>query len=140
MMTITYTNKLTAEEFNALRISVGWTAIESSLAAKGLENTAFIVCAKDGEKTVGMARMITDYGYVVYIADVVVLPEYQSKGIGKAMMDKIINYIKENLSPNQRRFVTLMAANGKEDFYKKFGFNASTTATGMIQWIEKKGQ
>ena len=137
-MTITYTNELTAEEFNALRVSVGWTAIESSLAKKGLENTAFTVCAKDCEKAVGMARVITDYGYVVYISDVVVLPEYQGKGIGREIMSKVLNYINENIALNQRKFVTLMAANGKEEFYKKFGFDASTTATGMIKWIEKK--
>ena len=74
-MNIEYTNFLTVEEFNFLRTSVGWDAIENELASNGLKNSAFTVCARDGGKAIGMARVITDYGYVVFVHDVIVSPE-----------------------------------------------------------------
>ena len=140
-MNVTYTNTLTADEFNALRSAVDWNVIENSLAAKGLEHTAFLVCVRDGEKAVGMARIISDYGYVVYIADVIVLPEYQGKGLGREIMSRIMGYIKDNTTQGQSKYIALMAAKGKEEFYEKFGFVKRPTdslGSGMTIWYEKK--
>lgn len=141
-MNITYTNSLMPEEFNTLRASVGWTTIESVLTVKGLENTACIVCARDGEKAVGMARVITDYGYVVYIADMIVLPEYQGNGIGREIMSRVMAYIKQNIAQGQSKYIALMAAKDKEGFYEKFGFIKRPTddsGCGMTQWMQKEG-
>ena len=142
-MNITYTNILTPEEYNDLRAAVHFSVIESSLAAKGLAHSAFIVSARDGGKAVGMARVITDYGYTVYIADVIVHPDYQGKGLGREIMTRIMAYVDENVAPGQAKFITLMAAKGKEGFYEKFGFLKRPTAElgcGMTQWIRKEEQ
>jgi len=139
-MNITYSHTIAPEEYNALRLSVGWEAIETGLAAKGLQNTAFIVCARDGEKAVGTARVITDYGYVVYIADVIVRPEYQGQGLGKEIMARIMDYIRQNTAPGQRKFVNLMAKKGTEPFYEKLGLLKRPTedqGCGMTMWIKK---
>ena len=89
---------------------------------KGLENSAFIVSAKAGMTTVGMARVVSDGGYVFFIVDVLVLPEYQRKGIGETMMKKVMEYIQSNLREGYCIQIDLLAANGKEKFYEKFGF------------------
>jgi len=138
-MNITYTNHLSAEEFNGLRADVGWTPIDHGLVVKGLENTAFVVCARDGEKAIGMARVITDFGYVYYIANVVVSPEYQGKGIGREIMTRILAYINNDVSGDQVRYIALMAAEGKEEFYEKFGFlkrPSGKSGCGMTMWVE----
>jgi predicted N-acetyltransferase YhbS len=140
---IKYTNYITPDEFNALRAAVGWNVIEQHLTIKGLENTAFTICARDEGTAVGMARVITDFGYVVYIADVIVLPEYQGNGIGGEIMSRVMVYINENISHGQGKYIALMSANGKEDFYEKYGFVKRPTDTlgcGMTQWLEKKGE
>jgi len=140
-MNITYTNTLTPEEFNGLRAAVGFGVIESQLTAKGLEHSAFIVCIRDAGKAIGMARIITDYGYTVYIADVIVHPDYQGKGIGRKMMTRVMAYIDENIAPGQGKFIVLVAAKGKEEFYEKFDFIQRPTDSkgcGMSQWISKE--
>ena len=139
-MEILYTNSLTPEESNLLRVSVGWNKIENSLAAKGLENTAFIVCARHAGKAVGMARVITDYGYVVYIADMIVLPDYQGHGIGGEIMSRIMDYINENTAQGHCKYIGLHASKGKEEFYEKYGFikrPADNLGCGMTQWIDR---
>ena len=121
-MNITYTNTISAEDCNKLRNSAGWPQMHPDQIKTGLENSVFIVAAKDGETTVGMARLVSDGGYVVFVVDVLVLPEYQRKGIGKTMMGKIMEYIRGKLSEGYCIQVDLMAAKGKEDFYERFGF------------------
>ena len=121
-MNITYTNTVSAEDCNKLRNSAGWLQRHPDQIETGLKNSAFIVAAKDGETTVGMARIVSDGGYVAFIADVLVLPEYQRKGMGKAMMGKIMEYIRSMLRDGYGIQIDLMAAKGKEKFYEEFGF------------------
>lgn len=60
------------------------------------------------KKTVGMARMVTDSGYIAIIVDVIVLPEFQGKGIGKMMMNMVMKCIKNNLAEGEGIFVNLI--------------------------------
>jgi GNAT superfamily N-acetyltransferase len=86
-----------------------------------------------------MGRVIWDRGYVVYIADVIVRPEYQGQGLGREVMTSIMNEIRGYLKPGYRIMISLMAAKGKEEFYKKFDFIGrpnEMTGEGMFQWIE----
>jgi len=140
MEDINYINEISVADYNMLRLSAGWTEIEESQALTGLQNTRYLVVAKHENKTVGMARWITDGGYIAFIADVIVLPEYQSHGIGKLMMTMIMDNIKNSLREGQSVYIGLMASKGKEAFYKKFGFvdrpNDSLGA-GMTLWFSK---
>ena len=79
-MEIEYQNHITVEEYNTLRQSVGWNRIEAEQAQTGLSNSTYQVKAVHGEEVVGMARLISDGGYVVLIAEVIVRPDYQGKG------------------------------------------------------------
>ena len=140
-MNITYTNTVSAEDCNRLRNSAGWVQIHPDQIETGLKNSAFIVAAKDGDITVGMARLISDGGYVVFIIDVLVLPEYQNKGIGKTMLNKIMDYIRNQLKDGYCIQVDLMAAKGRESFYEQFGFTKRPDdifGCGMTQRLKKE--
>jgi len=142
-MNITYTNTLTAGQYSGLRKAVGWPVIEDTLAQKGLEHTAFLTVAEDGGKPVGMARVVSDYGAVILIVDVIVMPEYQGNGIGRELMTRVMEYISQGTSPGQSKMLNLMAAKGKDGFYEKFGFMARPNekfGPGMTQWISKEAR
>lgn len=139
-MEIQYINAISVEDYNRLRKSVGWSEIPPRQAQTGLNNTAFQVAAVDGGIPVGMARVIQDGGYVALISDVVVHPEYQGYGIGKAMLNRIMEHIHSGMEPGDRIMVNLLAAKGKETFYKKCGFAERPNeeqGAGMSQWILK---
>lgn len=139
-MNITYTNDISAEDCNKLRNSAGWPQIHPDQIKTGLKNSEFIVAAKDGDITVGMARLVSDGGYVVFIVDVLVLPEYQRNGIGKMMMSKIMEYIRSKLKKGYRIQVDLMAAKSRESFYEQFGFERRPNekrGSGMTQLLMK---
>lgn len=135
---VIYTDSISVEDYNKLRASCGWPVIHPEQAQAGLNGSAIVISAIDAGRTVGTARLVWDGGYAALIKDVLVLPEYQCKGIGTAMMSKIMDYIKKNLKTGYGIQVDLMSAKGKEGFYEKFGFSSrprENRGAGMDIWI-----
>jgi len=137
---IRYTDTISAEDCDKLRNSAQWPQMHIEQIITGLANSAFIIAAKDGEQTVGMVRVVSDGGYVFFIVDVLVLPEYQHKGIGKTMMKRAMEYIYSSLREGYCIQVDLLASKGKEGFYEEFGFIKrpdDNYGCGMTLRIEK---
>ncbi|MGN0812986.1 MAG: GNAT family N-acetyltransferase [Candidatus Coproplasma sp.] len=115
-------DQLTANEF----IELWKTAWEGSPSLEqtelAMKNCIFRVSVYDGERVVAMARLIGDFGLCCYIKDVVVRPEYQGKGLGKLLIDEIKNFVKSQGVKGTSVFIELCARPGKEEFYKKLGF------------------
>jgi GNAT superfamily N-acetyltransferase len=126
------------DDYNRLRLAVGWSGYEESVIQNALHSTLYCVCAFDGEEMIGMARVIGDAELVFYVQDVIVLPEYQHQGIGTQLMDAVMKFIRSHAHHNT--IIGLMAARDKEPFYEKYGFIARPTenfGAGMTQfWRE----
>ena len=140
-LNIIYDNDLAVSDYNNLREIVGWNRIPEQQAKAGLCGSDFVIAAKDGERTVGMSRVLTDGGCVALILDVVVHPEYQGRGIGRALMESVMKFIHSRMALGEVSHICLMAAKGKEEFYKKFGFEERPNdmrGAGMTQWIKRE--
>ena len=132
-----FTDYITPEEYMDFRKAVGWSLFPLEQAREGL-NHSFVFCLRKDGKAIALGRVVWDHGYVVYIADVIVLPEYQGNGYGRLVMDKILSTVNSWLKPDYKVMVTLVAAKGKEEFYEKFGFIKrpdENFGCGMCQWI-----
>ena len=137
-MDITITNSISPEEYLGLRQAVGWSVFPLEQAEAGLQNS-HVICFRDKEKAVALGRVIWDHGYSVLISDVIVAPEYQGQGLGRKLMEAIMSYLRSLLKPGYRIMISLMAAENKQGFYKKFGFierPSELFGPGMHQWIE----
>ena len=140
-LNIRYDNDLAVSDYNDLREIVGWNRIPEQQVQAGLRGSDFVIAAKDGERTIGMSRVLTDGGCVVLILDVVVHPEYQGLGIGRALMEAVMKFIHGRMALGEVSHICLMAAKGKEEFYKKFGFEERPNdirGAGMTQWIKRE--
>lgn len=109
-------------EFNYLYDVVGWGHYDEACSKKALDNTLYSVSIYDDEKIIGYGRIIGDGICFLYIHDVMVVPEYQGKGIGTMIINKLLEYVEKVKSENPSVRVYLGAASGKEGFYKKCGF------------------
>ena len=89
-------NELSAEDFIYLWESVWDEAPSIDQVKLAMENTLFRVSVIDGEKIIAMARVIGDKGLSYYIKDVVVLPEYQGKGVGRILINELLKYVNDN--------------------------------------------
>ncbi|MCR6109937.1 GNAT family N-acetyltransferase [Bacillus sp. A301a_S52] len=115
--------------------SVGWEDyMNFDVAEISLQNSLFSVSIKKENKIIGMGRVVGDGAIYFYIQDVVVHPANQGDGIGKEIMNILMNYIEEN-GPNMA-FVGLFASEGKEEFYQKYDFiDYSSNMIGMFKVI-----
>lgn len=110
----------TIEEYFALRKGVDWMLFEEEMTAKGLGNALFSVCILYQGKVIGCGRVVGDGGLYFYVQDIIILPDFQGKGLGKRLMQAIMAFLEENARPGA--FIGLMAAQGVENFYTQFGF------------------
>jgi GNAT superfamily N-acetyltransferase len=141
MNKITFKSNITLENYAKLRASVGWPAILPEQAKLGLDGSRFVLVAYDGESAVGIGRVVSDGGYVCYLADAIVLPEYQNQGIGSEIVSRLITMVKEAMKPGFQTHFALISAKGREDFYERFGFEKRPTdifGHGMAQWLTKE--
>ncbi len=127
-------NVLTAEHFVRLKVACGFWDRPLEQVEKALKNGLFnVVAICDGE-VVGMGRLVGDGAMYWYLQEIIVLPEYQGKGIGKRIVNRLLEHIKNTAIPGTQVSVGLTAVKGKEPFYEKLGF--TLTESGMYMGLE----
>jgi GNAT superfamily N-acetyltransferase len=94
-------------------------------------NSMFTCFAYAGRTLVGAGRALADGLDCAYIADVAVHPDHQGRGLGQAIIRRLVE-----LSHGHRKII-LYANPGKEGFYAKLGFLRMNTA--MAIWDEPAG-
>lgn len=109
------------EDYLGLRQAVDWSNPTNEIAAGGLRGSLFCVCIRHADKLVGFGRVIGDGCFTFYIQDVIVHPDHQRKGLGTAVMQNIMSYIRAVGGENA--CVGLMSAGDRAGFYEQFGFS-----------------
>ena len=122
-VTIKTIKQASLEDLILLYKDAGWWKSSYDSAPEFLEyivkDSAVFVGAFCGKKLIGMGRALSDLVSDAYIQDVAVLKEYRGKGIGK----KIINALIEKLKKNGVDWIGLIAQPGTTSFYKELGFD-----------------
>ncbi len=93
---------------------------------KGSFAFAVVIDSKSGN-TIGMGRILSDGVSDAYIQDLVILPQYQAKGIGKMLVKSLVDYC---LSRNIL-WIGLISEPGQDNFYLSLGFKPMDKYTPM---------
>jgi GNAT superfamily N-acetyltransferase len=121
---------ITADEFNDLlnrsTLAERRPVDDPSCIEQMLRHADILCTAWDGEKLIGVARSVSDFGYCCYLSDLAVDEEYQKQGIGK----RLIAETKSLLGP--RATIILLAAPKAESYYPKAGFEQHHSA-----WVSR---
>lgn len=64
---------------------------DSGRIEKMFKNSNLVVSAWLGKQLIGLGRALTDFSYCCYVSDLAVKKEFQSKGIGKIMLEILRN-------------------------------------------------
>ncbi|WP_312832500.1 GNAT family N-acetyltransferase [Sedimentibacter saalensis] len=122
-MRIEISDSLSVTEYNYLREHVGWESKNPIVVEKALKNSTIVKRAVYDNCIVGMARAIGD-GMSYLLVDVVVNSKYQKKGIGKKLVNSIIEEVKKNTLAGEYSTINLISIKGMEKFYENCGFKA----------------
>lgn len=87
-----------------------------------LRHADLMITAWDGDRLVGIARTLTDFAYVAYLADLAVDEAYQRQGIGKALIEHTQQRLQATCS------VVLLAAPKANAYYEPLGFEHNPRA------------
>jgi GNAT superfamily N-acetyltransferase len=112
---------------------VGMASREPDVLKRAFEASYSTVFIYDESQLIGFGRAISDGECQGAIYDVAVLPEAQGKGIGKIIIQAILDQL-----PGCN--IILYATPGMEAFYKKLGFRSMKTGMAIFttpQAIEK---
>lgn len=114
--------------------SVGWTNYtdKPDLLRQSFENSLYVLGAYDEKQLVGLIRVVGDGHSIIYIQDILVLPNYQRQGLGRILISKILEkyntvYQKVLMTDDQEKVIA---------FYSGLGFEL-TKDLGLITFIHR---
>ncbi len=121
-MSILYQNTLPEkDQFFTLFESTGWNKtyqLDAEQLYQALQHSWHSISAYDGDRLVGFGRVISDGILHALIAEMIILPNYQGKGIGHHILSDLVTQCQSN----GIRDIQLFCAKGKAGFYEKKGF------------------
>lgn len=107
-----------------LYAKVGWTNYTTNpeMLKNAFNNSLKVYGAYENGKLLGIIRAVGDGYSIVFIQDILILPEYQHRGIGTALMKRMLEeykhvYQKSLLTDNTEKTI---------QFYKSCGFEIDT--------------
>lgn len=90
------------------------------------ENSRYACFVYDGENLVAAGRALADGADCAYICDVAVLPAYQGRGLGRQIVQRLVE------ASRGHKKIILYSVPGKEGFYRKLGFLPLLTAMAIF--------
>jgi len=126
----------TPEEYQVLHQAVGWGDNDRpGRAAKALSGALFGVVAVEGNRAVGTGMVLGDGITFAYLKDIVVVPEWQGRGIGTRIVEALLRIIRRQAPDGM--LVTLFTGQHLAEFYEQFGFCGPERLYGMSLNIER---
>jgi ribosomal protein S18 acetylase RimI-like enzyme len=84
------------------------------------------------QKAVAMGRLLGDKSLFLMLCDVAVHPEHQRRGLGKGIMQKLVEYVDEH-APSA--YVSLVAEPMAQKLYPQYGFKDVSPSKGMFRML-----
>ncbi|MGD9694393.1 MAG: GNAT family N-acetyltransferase [Thermoleophilia bacterium] len=118
----------------ALYRAHGWThASDPGRLRTAIRSSSYCVVATEEDRIVGFARAMSDEAFAVYIADILVTPDRQRQGIGRTLLESILDHYPMDTFHHQ----VLVAERGAEGFYRRLGM-VPVTAYGLTAFIRTR--
>ena len=137
MITIKKQKIVKLEDVLHLYQAVGWTNYthQPEMLEQALSHSLAMYLTFDGEKIVGLIRLVGDGFSSVLVQDLIVLPIYQRQGIGSTLMKEALEDYKDVY---QVQLVTEQTERTL-GFYRSMGFEILSTYNCIgITWVNRE--
>lgn len=113
-----YNEIVPAKALSDLREAVGWNRMESEYE-NPLLTSYYHIAVYEKDELVGYIDCVSNGVTDAYIQDLMVHPNYQRKGLGTDLMNKMITYLKEK----RIYIISVVFEESLKPFYDRFGFS-----------------
>ncbi|HDR7448023.1 MULTISPECIES: GNAT family N-acetyltransferase [Bacillus] len=112
--------------------SLEWNSLNLTLneLEQMCKQSWYVIYAFDDKELVGMGRIISDGVITGVICGVCVLPKYQSIGIGKEIVERLIQHCEQ-----KKVIPQLMCVEKSQSYYESIGFEVFSV--GMTKHIKR---
>ncbi|MED1058082.1 GNAT family N-acetyltransferase [Bacillus mycoides] len=123
------------KDFNELLTmyeSLGWNSLELSVneLEQMCKQSWYVIYAFKEQQLIGMGRVISDGVITGIICGVCVMPEYQSMGVEKEIVERLIRHCEQ-----KRVIPQLMCVEDLKSYYESIGFEGFSI--GMTKHIKR---
>jgi GNAT superfamily N-acetyltransferase len=128
-VSLTWTDSITdldGQELSALYQAAPLGQKNAADLQLAFSNSRIVCLVRDQGVLVGAGRALADGVDCAYICDVALLPSHQGTGLGKQLMQRLV----QRCAGHKK--IILYAVRGKEPFYKQLGFKRMTTAMAIF--------
>lgn len=95
---------------------------------RAMQNSTHVISAWDGNKLIGLVRVLDDGETIAFLHYLLVDPEYQGRHIGDELMKRVMCYF-ENLL-----YVKVIPSDSKTiPFYERYGFQQYDNYSAMVR-------
>lgn len=115
-------NTINWKRISVLFELVNWGIRKPHDIENSFRKSSYTCFVKEDDEIIGFGRTVDDGRFYALLVDIVIHPNYQSKGIGKTVVNELISRLTDY------NFITLTAAPNKEEFYQKLGWKKQKSA------------
>jgi ribosomal protein S18 acetylase RimI-like enzyme len=137
----------TPQTYHDLRKLAGMTPPPMEAVPKSLANSFCCIVGyerkhmlddttpRPGQDAIAMGRLVGDGSLFLILVDVAVHPHHQRKGLGKRIMQKLVDYVDEHAP---LAYVSLVAEEQAQKLYPLYGFKDVAPSIGMYRMIRER--
>ncbi|MDJ0496541.1 MAG: GNAT family N-acetyltransferase [Acidimicrobiia bacterium] len=119
--------------------SVEWGAYTQDPAAlaTAVSNSTYVVEARAGNELIGLARGLSDDSSIFYLQDILVRPDWQRRGVGRALLDRCL----ERFQHVRTKVLLTDDQPAQHNFYRASGFRDTRDVTEepLHTFVQMKG-
>ena len=137
-MNFSIKKEIDVSEFIKIRQDLCWNDIPPSLIARAINGSMINISVFDNKKCIGVGRIVGDGALKGMLTDIMVLKEYQNKGVGKLIVKSLIKELEDMVSDGDCFQLEASPTANNRDFYIKCGLKYKPeNQDGVYLWIRK---
>lgn len=91
-----------------------------------IQNSYCLAAYTDTGSLAAFGRIVTDWATTYYVCDLFVLPPHRGNGLGKRLVDRIVNH------PDLQALSGMLLTADAHDLYSRFGFTQDQESKGRF--------
>ena len=130
--------EINPKDFCKIRESLNWNKLDEKQVENAINNSMINISVEYDDKCVGVGRIVGDGVLKGMLTDIMVMKQYQSKGIGKLIVTGLLNKLYERIKDGETFQIEANPTFGNREFYIKCGMKYKPqNQDGVYIWINK---